>query len=947
MKKLMLLLSALFFGMMLFAQDFTYEASEEIPLNPDVIYGKMDNGMTYYIQANARPEARAEFYLIVNAGAILEDESQNGLAHFCEHMCFNGTENFEKHEILNFLQSIGMKFGPEINAFTSHDNTTYMLQKVPLEDPANVDTALMVLYDWANKVSFEDEEIDYERGVLHEEWRTGRGAMFRLMNKAQKSIFKDSKYADHDVIGDIEIIDNAPYEEFRRYYYDWYRPDLQAVIAVGDFDVEEMKKQIIEVFSDIPARDDPRPREEFPIPDHEETYVSINTDPEAQYNLIQLLWKHDPPEEKGQEYYRDMLVQNLYASMLNARLSELTLKEDPPFIFGISMYQSLVRTKDAYIAFGVSANEKIKDAIKALLVENERVRRHGFAETELERAKADYLSQIETQYKEKDKQESSNIVWEYSSHFLDGEPAPGIDYTYKFTNEVMPGISIDELNSLANKWIRDENRVVVIGAPETSAEYLPTTEEILNLVAAVEIMDIEPYVDKVSDAPLVAEIPEPGSIEKKSKNKKLGTETWELSNGIKVVFKPTDFNEDAIEMSAFSFGGTSLYDVDELMSADFCVDVITRSGLGSFDEIELQKKLAGKVVSVWPYVGGVSEGFNGNCTPADFETMMQLVYLYFTQPRKDEAAFNSMMEFMEGILANKENDPGSALQDTIMVTMANYHPRVRPMTTALLEEAQLNKIHYIYRERFGDPGSFTFFFVGNVDPVEVEGIVLTYLGGLPLVKRNETWKDNGIRPPGGVVEKTVLRDMEVPKGTVTISFANAYDYDDPTARLELAVLCDILDIRYTESIREEQGGTYGVAVWDSQNHYPWENYSVSIRFDCDPENVDKLKAIVYKEIDKLKAEGPTRKDLNNVKENLLKSRAENLEKNSFWLGVLNNIEYHDADPKGVFKYEDMVNSLNIDDLKDAANSFFDVNHIEVIMVPSDMSENVKNPVMEQ
>jgi zinc protease len=580
-------------------------------------------------------------------------------------------------------------------------------------------------------------------------------------------------------------------------------------------------------------------------------------------------------------------------------------------------------------------------------VENKRVKIHGFTETELERAKAEYLSQVETQFKEKDKQESSRIIWEYSSHFLEGEPAPGIAYTYNFTKEVLPEITLEELNSLAEKWITDENRVVVIGAPETSADFLPTTEEVLALVASVEAMDVEPYIDKVSDAPLVADIPAPGSIDKKAKNKKLGTVSWELSNGVKVVFKQTDFSEDAIEMSAFSFGGTSLYDVDELMSADFCTDVISRSGLASFDEIELQKKLAGKVVSVWPYIGGVSEGFSGECTPADFETMMQLVYLYFTQPRKDEPAFSSMMEFMEGILANKENDPASALQDTLLVTMADYHPRVRPMTVALLEEVRHNKVHFIFRERFGDPGSFTFFFVGNIDPDEVEEIILTYLGGLPVVKRNESWKDNGVRPPEGLVEKTVVRDMEVPKGTVSINFANAYDYDDAMDRLELTVLCDILDIRYTETIREEQGGTYGVAVWDGQTHYPWEHYTVRIRFDCDPENVDKLKAIVYEEIDKLIGDGPTEKDLNNVKENLLKTRAENLEKNSFWLGTLSSIEYHGADPKGIFKYEDMVNSLSIESLKEAASKFLDIDHIEVILLPSNVSDNVKNPVMEQ
>ncbi|MEE4256365.1 MAG: insulinase family protein [Bacteroidales bacterium] len=942
MKKYFLFLFAFLAVAALHAQEQNFNAEADVPLMPNAIYGKLDNGLTYYILENEMPENRAEFYLVVNAGAILEDESQNGLAHFCEHMCFNGTENFEKHDIIQYLQSIGMKFGPEINAFTSHDNTTYMLQKVPLEDPANVDTALMILYDWANNVSFEGEEIDKERGVIHEEWRTGRSAMFRLMNKSQKVLFKGSKYATHDVIGDIEIIDNAPYEEFRRYYRDWYRPDLQAIIAVGDFDGAAMEAQIKDVFGKAPKRENPRFREEFPVPDHQETYVTINTDPEAQYNFIQIYWKHDPPTKKDMGYLRSGMVEQIYAGMLNARLQELTIKEDPPFMFGVSMYSSMTRTKDAYMAFAVSSNEKIKKALEALLVENERVKLHGFTATELERAKDDYLSQLESRYKEKDKQESSEYVWEFSSHFLEGEPAPGIEYLYEYAQMAVPGISLEELNNLAKTWISDENRVIAIAGPESSREFMPTTEEVLATVAAISDKDIPAYVDKVSDAPLVADIPAPGEIEKKKKDKKLETETWQLSNGIEIVFKPTDFKDDEILMSAYSFGGTSVYGLDDLMSAQNCTDVVARSGLAGFDETELQKKLAGKVVNVYPYVGGVSEGFNGSCTPEDFETMMKLVYLYFTQPRKDETAFNAYMDFMEGILSNKQNDPASAFQDTILVTMANYNPRVRPMTTELLDEISFKKLHYIYNERFGDPGSFTFFFVGNIEPAEVENLILTYLGGLPVVKRNESWKDNGVRPPAGNIQKKVIRDMEIPKGTVSINFVNVYDNDNAMERMELATLCDILSVRYTESIREEQGGTYGVRVYDRQYKYPWEHYEVRISFDCAPENVDKLKAIVYEEINKLKAEGPLQKDLKGVKENLLKTRTENLERNRFWLNTLSNMYYFERDPGGIFKYDDMVKSMSVESLKDAANKLLDLDHIEIVMVPAEDEAEVEN-----
>ncbi|HSG67660.1 MAG TPA: insulinase family protein [Bacteroidales bacterium] len=947
MKKIILLLMGMLILIPIFSQEFTYDPKASIPLDPDVIYGKLDNGLTYYIRENKKPEQRAEFYLVVDVGAIEEEDSQNGLAHFCEHMCFNGTQNFEKHEIINYLQSIGMKFGPEINAFTGQDNTTYMLQKVPTDDPANVDTALLILYDWANNVSFEAEEIDNERGVLHEEWRTRRGAMFRLMNKTQKVLLSGSKYADRDVIGDIEILDNFEYEELRRFYRDWYRPDLQAVIAVGDFDAKEMEKHITELFSGIPARENVKPRQTYPVPDHDGTLVSVLTDPEAQYNMIQIYWKHDPNTNRDMSYYRDGVVERLYGNMLNARLQELTVQDDPPFIVAVSMYQNVVRTKDAYVAFAIATNENIMPAVKALLVENERVKLHGFTATEFERAKASLLSEMETQYKERDKQESDAYVWQYYGNFLTDEPAPGAEFDYVFGKTVLDGITLDEINNLAKEWVTDENRMVAISGPESEEVVMPEKEQVLALLDEVAAMDIAAYVDKVSDAPLVSEVPRPGSIEKKKKDKKLGTETWELSNGVKVVFKTTDFQEDEIMMRAYSFGGSSLYDVKDLVSAENATSIIGMSGLAGFDDTQLQKKLAGKIVNVYPYIGETTEGFGGSCIPENFETMLQLVYLYYTQPRKDQTTYNSFMNRMKGILANRAKDPASALQDTIQVTMANYSDRARPMTAELLDEVDLNKVFYIFNERFGDPGGFTFYFVGNIVPEAVENEVLTYLGGLPKVTRNETFRDNGVRPPAGTVKKVVLRDMEVPKGTVNINFVGVYDYDDPMARMELSALCDILDIRYTETIREEQGGTYGVSVWDSQVHYPWENYTVTIYFDCDPENVEKLTAIVFDEINKLKKEGPAEKDLKGVKENLLKSRAENLKKNNFWISALINIDMNDENPKDLFSYEDRVGSLSIESLKKAANKFFTEEFVEVVLKPSDNSRNVKNPMLEE
>jgi zinc protease len=924
----------------------TFDPQEPVPLDQAVLHGKLDNGFTYYIRENKKPEMRAEFYLLVSAGAIQENDDQDGLAHFCEHMAFNGTKNFEKHEIINYLQSIGMKFGPEINAFTSQDVTTYMLQKVPLEDPTDLDTALMVLRDWAQDVSFEDEEIDAERGVIHEEWRTRRGAMFRMMNEANKVILEGSKYAKRDVIGNIEIIDTFPYETLRSFYQDWYRPDLQAIVAVGDFDKNEILQKIQDLFGDMKNPDNAKIKETYPVPDHEQTLVTIQTDPEAQYPILQLIYKHDPREDKGMDYYRQGMVENLYNTMINKRLGELLQSPDPPFVYGYTACTELVKTKDAYMSFAVCKADGMDRALRTLLTENERVRKYGFAETELERTKNELISMVEKQYAERNDQESDSYVWQYYSHFFDNEPAPGIEFDYQFIKEMLPEVTLEEVNALAGKWIKDENRGVVYMLPEKEGVELPTEEMIFAVLEEVENADIQPWVDRTKNLPLVAVEPVPGKVSKEKKDKKLEAVTWELSNGIKVVLKKTDFKTDEILMTAFSFGGTSRYDIPDLVSAMQAGSVVDESGVGAFDKVELEKKLSGKIVYVGPVISDVYEGFNGSCTPKDFETLLQLVYLYFEEPRRDDEAFKGYIQRMKAVYENRALNPSSALWDTVAVTMANYDPRVRPMSAELLDEADPDRIERIYRERFDDPASFTFYFVGNMDMEKVKPLIEKYLGGLPKINKNESWKDHGIRPPAGTVAKTVKRQMEVPKATVYINFSGTYDYDDNQSRLNLTALCNILDVRYTESIREEQGGTYGVAVSPVQVHYPYEHYQVMIYFDCDPLNADKLKAIAYEEIEKIKKEGPLAKDLNGVKENLLKTFDENLIKNSYWMNMLRRFDYDGIDPAYHLKYEDYVNGLTAEGLKSAANRFFGENTVEIVLMPENMEDNLANPVKE-
>jgi zinc protease len=930
-----------------FSQDITYSPTAPVPMDPDVIYGKLDNGLTYYIRANHEPKERAEFYLLVNVGAMSEDEDQNGLAHFTEHMAFNGTKNFNKKAIINYLQSIGMKFGPEINAFTSSDETNYMLQKVPTTDQKTVDTALLILYDWATNISFEDVEIDAERGVIHEEWRTGRSAMFRMMREANKVIYRDSKYAVHDVIGDINTIDNFPFDVVKRFYADWYRPDLQAIIAVGDFDAKAMEQHIRELFSTIPAKENPRTREYFPVPDHEETLITVQTDKEAQYPIVQVYYKLPADGSRNMEYYREELKQQLFNSMLNARMQELILSENPPFVYGYAFYSNIVRTKDGFVSIAVGNNNELDKALHALLVENKRVLQYGFTTTELERAKNEMKRNMEKQFAEKDKMQSDQYVWQYYSHFLEQEPTPGVAFDFAFINQALPGITLDEVNAQATKWITNKNRVISLMAPDNPDIKVPTEQEIRDIIAAVDQENITAYVDKVIDKPLMAAEPVAAKVAKKGKDKTLGTTEWTFDNGVKVVLKTTDFKDDEILMSAYSFGGTSLYETKDLMSAMFASDVASESGLGEFDKVSLDKKLSGILAYVNPVIRENSEGFEGSCSVKDMETMLQMVNLYFTAPRTDEVAFNAFIKRLQAILDNKALEPESALQDTITVLLANHNPRVRPMTSALLDEASLKKIRSIFKSRFGDPGSFTFYFVGNIDPVAAKPLIEKYLGSLPTVSREESWADDNVRPPVGNVTREIKREMKVPKGTVYITYTGTFDYDDFQARLSLSSLCDILDVRYVETIREEQSGTYGAAVYESMDKYPYENYSVTIFFDCDPKNTDKLKKIVYDEIEKLKTDGPTDKDLHGVIENKLKVHQENLRQNGYWLSVIKNKDYYQSDLSEYLKYEDCVNKLTRESMKAAAQQFFGTNVVEAVLLPVNIDDNTTNPSIKE
>ena len=869
-------------------------ASDTLPIDPAVTIGTLDNGLRFYIRENSRPEERAELRLVVNAGAVLEDDDQRGLAHLVEHMAFNGTANFEKQDLIDYLESIGMEFGPSINAFTSQDETVYML-RVPTDDPEIVATAFQILEDWAHQLTFDPEEIDKERGVVVEEWRGGRGANARMRDQQFPVIFKDSRYAERLVIGTREILETFPHEALIRFYRDWYRPDLMAVVAVGDFDAAVVEGLIRQHFSGIPTHPDPRPREIFPVPPHAETLFAIATDPEATDNQVAILYKQPPRVTKTLGAYRQLLVENLYNSMLSNRFFELSREPEPPFAFAGSGQGRMVSSAEIYQLFALVQEGGIVKGMESLLTEAERVARHGFTATELEREKADFLRSMESAYAERENQESARYASEYLNHFLEEEPIPGIEVEYGATQMLLPGITVDEVNQVAREWLVDENRVVIVNAPEKEGLAIPSASELEAIFGAVDASEIEPYVDTSTEAPLLPVEPSPSPVVREEVAEDLGLTEWELANGVRVLLKPTDFKDDEILFRSYSPGGYSLSELDDHLSASFASTVVSGGGVGEFTLVDLKKKLAGKAAAVSPSIGELTEGLSGSASPKDVETMFQLIYLYFTAPRRDEAALTTFRNQMTAFLANRSASPFTAFSDTISVTMSQGHPRARPITAEALGEIDLDAAFAFYRDRFADAGDFTFVFVGAFELDGIRPLVEKYLGGLPSIGRQESWIDLGIDPPTGVIEKSVRKGLE-PQSQTVIIFTGPFDYTAEN-RVGMRALASVLDIRLREILREDLGGTYGVQVNGGYEKYPDSEYTFSIVFGSDPDRVDELVGVVFQEIERLKAEGPTAEDVDKVKEAERRSRETNLEENRWWVAQLALADEYGTDPR--------------------------------------------------
>ena len=897
-----------------------YNLNDLLPTDPKVSKGVLSNGMTYYVRANSTPKNRADLYLVVRAGSVEEDDNQQGLAHFAEHLAFNGTKNFPKHELVNYLESIGMEFGPEINAYTSFDETVYMI-KVPLDSAKFMNKGLQVLYDWASQITDSDDEIEKERGVIHEEWRGGRDADERMMQKWLPVFLHNSKYADRLPIGKMEIVDHFKPELLRKFRADWYRPDLQAVIVVGDFDQASMVKQVKETFSQIPAAKNPRKKQTYDVPNHKETLTAVATDKEAQYAVAQIFHKHPLKKSKTLGDYRQGLVEGLYNAMINDRLAELTQKENPPFLMANSGYDALFGPKSVYSSVAVCQNGKIEEGIKTVLLENQRVLKFGFTQTELDRQKAAMLTSVETSYNEREKQKSNSYAEEYKRNFLTTEePFPGIENEYNYYKAFLPGIKLEEVNALAAKWITKENRVVILTAPEIEGLKVPTEADLKAYLEDAEKTPVEPYADQVSDKPLIPSEPKAGSITSVAKVDQVDAEVWTLSNGAQVVVKSTDFKDDEVLFSAYSLGGSSLYEARDDVSADVASSVLSLSGLGDFDKISLDKLLAGKAVSLSPYISDLREGFSGGSSVKDVETLLQLVYLYFVGQRTDQAAFNSFLTRTKGILENKKSSPEAAFQDTLQVVSANYNIRRKPMTAEMLNEADLSRIAQINQDRFSDASDFKFFFVGKIDKVVLKTLVEKYLASIPSSHKNENWKDLGITEPSGVVEKTVKKGQDA-KSMQYIAFHGDYDFNRKNNILINAV-CKILTTRLLEVIREDKSSVYYIDASPSVEKFPVSKYDISISYGADPAKLAELKEAVFAQIKDIATKGPSEVDLQKAKEKLLRERETNVRENRYWLGILSNTWYNsNGDFSGFNDYDSIVNSFTIHDIKAATQKW--------------------------
>jgi zinc protease len=925
------------FAALIIAVSFSYSAAQDlnqpIPNDSLVRTGILPNGMTYYLKKNLKPEKRAELRLAVNAGAMEENDEQRGLAHFCEHMCFDGTTHFRQKEIINFLESSGVKFGADLNAYTSFDETVYKIQ-IPTDSEQLFKKAVEILEDWTHNVSFDSDAIEKERGIVISERRLGLGANERMREKWWPVLFHGSRYAERIPIGKLDILEHCAHSTLKQFYKTWYRPDLMALVIVGDIDLDKVEKMIKKDFSYIPSPKDEQPRVDYPVPDTKDLLVAEATDKEATNTVIQLMYKHEAEQTKTLADLRRNFIHKLYSDMFNNRLQEISKQANPPLLYSGVEIGPLVRTKDVYGAYALVNDSGTARGLETLLTENERVKRFGFTPTELDRAKKEMLRSLQHETEEMDKTDSRRFVEQYVRDFLEKQPYPGIDFEYRFFKQIEDGITLAEVNKVAANWITNDGRnaVIIITAPQKDSAILPSEQKIKDMFADISQKELKPYVDKVNNKPLMSDMPTPGKVVSEKTIKEFGITEWTLSNGVRVVLKPTDFKNDEILFNAYRWGGTSLYPDKDFESASHAASIEDESGIGDFSSTALDKMLAGKIVEVHPELSELSNGFSGKCAPEDLETAFQIINLYCTRPRKDDTAFRSYIDKQNGIIENQNAEPNKAFMDTVQLTMSRYNFRRRPLTPEILKEIDENSAFGIYKKEFSDAGGMTFFFAGNFKPDEIKPLVEKYLGSLPASKNKSMWKDLGIIPPTGLVAKTVYRGKE-PKSSVLLMYTGPFEYNRHN-RIEMSALSSLISIRLREQLRQVMSGVYGVFANGSVTHYPQQRYTFFIYFGCAPEKADTLINAALKVIDSVKQFGAGKINIQKIKETFEREHQVQLKENSYWLNTISQNDENGENLMEILDFDKQVESLNDNDFKRLATKYLSqTNFAKFVLMP--------------
>ena len=909
-----------------------------IPIDQDVRIGKLDNGLTYYIRKNSLPANRADFYIAQKVGSIQEEDNQRGLAHFLEHMCFNGTTHFPGDALKQYLERIGVKFGENLNAYTSVDETVYNISNVPVNTPGAIDSCLLILHDWSNDLTLDPKEIDKERGVINEEWRTRMSAMQRFQEKMLPVMFAGTKYANCFPIGTMDVVMNFKPQTLRDYYEKWYRPDLQGVIVVGDIDVDAVEAQIKKMFADVPAPVNPAKREQVSVPDNDLPLISIAKDKEASNTILYIFYKHDKLPNDLNRTIAGLVkdyIQQICASIMDERFDDILHQANPPFIYAQAYDDDnfmIAKSKGAWTVAALAKEGEIDSTLTTLVKETQRVKQYGFTPSEYERARINVLKQYESAYNERNNQKNDAYVREYVNHFTNGGYIPGIEMEYTLLNQIAQNIPVEQVNQYIQDMIGEDNIVIGLTGPDKEGIKYPTEENLLRTFLKARQMPVEPYKETVSNEPLVPTLPTPGQITETKTGQPFGATVFTLSNGIKVVLKPTEFKKDEIIMTATSPGGSTLFSTKDIDNLKVFNDVIEIGGLGNFSATDLSKRLAGKKVSCALSLSQDSENVNGMAAPSDLRTLFELIYLSFTAPRMDEEAYASFETRTKAQLQNMELNPMVAFSDSLSKAVYGDNPRASRLRPQDFEHISYPRIMEMRKERFSDASGFVFTFVGNIQIDSIRPYIEQYLATLPSQGKIE--KGNPAEVPSmrkGDYMNRFNRSMEIPKVTVANLYTGQMEYNLENI-ITATALKQVMDLVYYEKVREKEGGTYGVGVSARISPFPEGRTTLQIFFDTDPAKWEQMNTIVRNELKRLSEVGPRQEDFKKTQDNLLKRHAEVLQENSYWLNVLDDYYYKGFDTDT--DYESIVKALTPEKIKAFAQKLLGQgNRVEVIMQP--------------